>query len=72
MKTLIVLIAVGNGSSNAVKSRIQALGTNVLLVQAGSGLLDEARDADNGSMRAMRGTEGIADENAVAESGELF
>ncbi|HEV3285029.1 MAG TPA: ABC transporter permease, partial [Solirubrobacteraceae bacterium] len=35
--SVIILIAVGNGSSNAVKSRIQALGTNVLLVQAGSG-----------------------------------
>jgi putative ABC transport system permease protein len=35
--SVIILIAVGNGSSNAVKSRIQALGTNVLLVQAGAG-----------------------------------
>jgi putative ABC transport system permease protein len=35
--SVIILIAVGNGSSNAVESRIQALGTNVLLVQAGSG-----------------------------------
>jgi putative ABC transport system permease protein len=35
--SVIILIAVGNGSSNAVKSRIQSLGTNVLLVQAGSG-----------------------------------
>ena len=30
--SVIVLIAVGNGSSRAVQSRIQALGTNVLLV----------------------------------------
>jgi putative ABC transport system permease protein len=30
--SVIVLIAVGNGSSNAVKSQIQSLGTNVLLV----------------------------------------
>src|SRR6266436_1932355 len=36
------------------------------------GLLDEACDADDGSMRAMRGAEGITDEKAVAESGELF
>ncbi len=35
--SVIVLIAVGNGSSKAVQSRIQALGTNVLLVQSGAG-----------------------------------
>jgi len=35
--SVIVLIAVGNGSSNAVKSTIQSLGTNVLLVQSGGG-----------------------------------
>jgi putative ABC transport system permease protein len=33
--SVIVLIAVGNGSSKAVQSSIEALGTNVLLVQAG-------------------------------------
>jgi putative ABC transport system permease protein len=31
------LIAVGNGSSHAVQSRIQSLGTNVLLVMSGGG-----------------------------------
>ena len=31
--SVIVLIAVGNGSSKAVQSRIQSLGTNVLVVQ---------------------------------------
>ncbi|HEX9481028.1 MAG TPA: ABC transporter permease, partial [Solirubrobacteraceae bacterium] len=30
--SVIVLIAVGNGSSKAVQARIQSLGTNVLLV----------------------------------------
>jgi putative ABC transport system permease protein len=35
--SVIVLIAVGNGSSRAVQSRIQSLGTNVLLVQSGAG-----------------------------------
>jgi putative ABC transport system permease protein len=35
--SVIVLIAVGNGSSMAVRSTIQSLGTNVLLVQSGSG-----------------------------------
>ncbi len=33
--SVIVLIAVGNGSSKAVQSSIEALGSNVLLVQAG-------------------------------------
>ena len=35
--SVIVLIAVGNGSSHAIKSTIQSLGTNVLLVQSGAG-----------------------------------
>ncbi|HEY2767722.1 MAG TPA: ABC transporter permease [Solirubrobacteraceae bacterium] len=34
--SVIVLIAVGNGSSQAVQQRIESLGTNVLLVQGGS------------------------------------
>jgi putative ABC transport system permease protein len=36
--SVIVLIAVGNGSSQAIKSQIQSLGTNVLLVMSGRGL----------------------------------
>jgi putative ABC transport system permease protein len=35
--SVIVLIAVGNGSSRAVQSRIQSLGTNVLIVQGSGG-----------------------------------
>ena len=36
--SVIVLIAVGNGSSKTVQSRIQSLGTNVLIVQGSGGL----------------------------------
>jgi putative ABC transport system permease protein len=36
--SVIVLIAVGNGSSKSVQSQIQSLGTNVLLVQGSGGL----------------------------------
>jgi putative ABC transport system permease protein len=35
--SVIILIAVGNGSSRAVKAQIQSLGTNVLLVMSGAG-----------------------------------
>ena len=41
--SVIVLIAVGNGSSKAVQSRIQSLGTNVLLVQGSGGFRGGAR-----------------------------
>ncbi len=42
--SVIVLIAVGNGSSKAVQSRIQSLGTNVLIVQpTGGGFRGGAR-----------------------------
>ena len=36
--SVIVLIAVGNGSSKSVQSQIQSLGTNVLVVQGSGGL----------------------------------
>jgi putative ABC transport system permease protein len=42
--SVIILIAVGNGSSKAVEERIESLGTNVLLVEAG-GLRGGARFA---------------------------
>jgi putative ABC transport system permease protein len=41
--SVIVLIAVGNGSSQTVKSQIQKLGTNVLIVQGSGGLRGGAR-----------------------------
>jgi putative ABC transport system permease protein len=41
--SVIVLIAVGNGSSQAVQSRIEGLGTNVLEVIAGGGFRGAAR-----------------------------
>ncbi len=47
--SVIVLIAVGNGSSRAVKSQIQSLGTNVLLVMSGRGL-GGARAAGSGTV----------------------
>jgi putative ABC transport system permease protein len=36
--SVIVLIAVGNGSSKAVAAQIEALGSNVLLVTSGGGI----------------------------------
>ena len=41
--SVIVLIAVGNGSSKAVQSRIQSLGTNVLIVMGSGGGFASAR-----------------------------
>jgi putative ABC transport system permease protein len=46
---VIVLIAVGNGSSKAVQSRIESLGTNVLIVMGG-GLRGGARASSTGSV----------------------
>jgi len=48
--SVIVLIAVGNGSSKAVQSRIQSLGTNVLIVQASGGFRGGARAATGTSI----------------------
>ncbi|MGO9489750.1 MAG: ABC transporter permease [Solirubrobacteraceae bacterium] len=48
--SVIVLIAVGNGSSKAVQSRIQSLGTNVLIVQASGGFRGGARASTAGTI----------------------
>ena len=48
--SVIVLIAVGNGSSKAVQSRIQSLGTNVLIVQASGGFRGGARASSAASV----------------------
>jgi putative ABC transport system permease protein len=53
--SVIVLIAVGNGSSKAVQSRIQSLGTNVLIVQGGGGLRRFAGAATANSVSLTKG-----------------
>jgi putative ABC transport system permease protein len=50
--SVIILIAVGNGSSKAVEERIESLGTNVLLVESGAirgGARSEAPDVKSAS-----------------------
>jgi putative ABC transport system permease protein len=48
--SVIVLIAVGNGSSKAVESRIQSLGTNVLVIQGSGGFRGGARASATASI----------------------
>jgi len=48
--SVIVLIAVGNGSSKAVQSQIQSLGTNVLVVQSSGGFRGGARASTAGTV----------------------
>jgi putative ABC transport system permease protein len=52
--SVIVLIAVGNGSSKAVQSRIQSLGTNVLVVMA-NGFRGGARANTSASVSLTKG-----------------
>ncbi len=52
--SVIVLIAVGNGSSEAVASRIQSLGTNVLVVQASGAFRGGARASTAASVSLTR------------------
>ncbi len=61
--SVIVLIAVGNGSSKAVQSRIQSLGTNVLLVQ-GSGGLRRFAGASTGSSVSLTKADAEALQNS--------
>jgi putative ABC transport system permease protein len=48
--SVIILIAVGNGSSKAVQSRIQSLGTNVLVVMGSGGFRGGARASSTSSV----------------------
>jgi putative ABC transport system permease protein len=48
--SVIILIAVGNGSSQAVQSRIEGLGTNLLQVSAGGGFRGFGRSASSTSI----------------------
>ena len=59
--SVIVLIAVGNGSSKAVQSRIQSLGTNVLVVMGSGG-------GFRGGARASTSTSSISLTKADAEA----
>jgi putative ABC transport system permease protein len=58
--SVIVLIAVGNGSSKAVQSSIEALGTNVLLVESGFSFGGSAATASAAAVSLT-----IADANAI-------
>ncbi len=61
--SVIVLIAVGNGSSKAVQSQIQSLGTNVLVVQ-GSGGLRRFAGASTGTSVSLTKADAEALENS--------
>ncbi|HLI33195.1 MAG TPA: ABC transporter permease [Solirubrobacteraceae bacterium] len=52
--SVIVLIAVGNGSSRAVQSRISRLGTNLLEVSAGGGFRGLLRSSSQSSISLTR------------------
>ncbi len=62
--SVIVLIAVGNGSSKAVQSRIQSLGTNVLIVQGSGGLRRFAGSSSTSSVSLTK-----ADAQALQDPG---
>jgi putative ABC transport system permease protein len=58
---VIILVAVGNGSKAAVQARINALGTNVLLVQAQPGRFGPGTTAGSGVTLTERDAEALAD-----------
>jgi putative ABC transport system permease protein len=64
--SVIVLIAVGNGSSRAVRSSIQSLGTNVLIVQGSGGLRGGARAIGAGSVSLTRQDAAALQDRALA------
>src|SRR6266704_575313 len=62
----------GDKGARGIRYGFAEIGQFFFHEQAGGGLADEARDADHGSVGAMRGAESIADKNAIADSGKLF
>ncbi|KJS56617.1 macrolide ABC transporter permease [Streptomyces rubellomurinus subsp. indigoferus] len=63
--SVILLLAVGNGSSQAVKDSITSLGTNSLTVSAGSAF-GGARSVASGSVKKLT----VADAKALASDGD--
>src|SRR6267142_5343847 len=55
-----------------IRDGLAEIGQFLFHQQTRSGLLDKACDSHNRSVRAMRGTKGVANENTVAERGELL
>ena len=66
--------AAQNGDERAlgIRDGFAQIGQLFFHQQACGGLLDELRDADDGSVSAVSGAERVADEKAVAKRGELF
>src|ERR1700676_4596114 len=58
--------------ARGIGERLPEIGELFFHQQAGGGCFDEARDAHDGSVGAMRGAESVANEETVAERGELF
>jgi putative ABC transport system permease protein len=67
--SVIVLIAVGNGSSKAVQATIQSLGTNVLVVQGSGGFLGgpRARRAAGGVSLTKQDAEALQDRSLAPD-----
>src|SRR5882724_8826323 len=58
--------------TRGIRHSFAEIGQLLFHEQARGGFLDETRDADDGSMRAVRGTKSVANEDAVAQRGELL
>ena len=64
--SVIILIAVGNGSSQAVQSRIDRLGTNVLQVSAGGAFRGAARSTSQSSISLTKQDAEALEDKSVA------
>jgi putative ABC transport system permease protein len=64
--SVIVLIAVGNGSSKAIQSRIQSLGTNVLVVMPSGGFRGGARASTTTSVSLTKQDAGALQNPSLA------
>jgi putative ABC transport system permease protein len=65
--SVIVLIAVGNGSSKAVQSRIQSLGTNVLVVMPSGGFRGGARTSTTSVSLTKADAEALQNESLAPD-----
>src|SRR6267378_623693 len=62
----------GDEGARGIGHGFAEIGQFLFHQQTRGGLLDKVRDARNRSVRAVRGTKGVANENTVAERGELL
>jgi putative ABC transport system permease protein len=65
--SVIAMLAIGEGSKESIKKNISSMGTNMITIRPGAGMMGGARNADPSSMQTLK----ISDYQAIVEQATL-